>query len=196
MQDLLSQGKMPSLEGRHIEQLTKDWTDKWTDKAALMEQYNVDINEGKSRVTIDSGLPHLIAMDDDILSTGVVIYYLTEGTTKIGSGDHDIVLQGENIQQEHCVIQNKFGVVELQPSLGALCTVNGQEVKDTCRLSQGAIIVLGKAHRFRFNHPAEAAVLRQMRSVISKKFYHYHEVQYVTRETVSESSGSVETFEL
>ncbi|XP_073494958.1 stAR-related lipid transfer protein 9 [Phyllobates terribilis] len=147
-----------------IEQLTKDWTDKWTDKAAFMEQYNVDINEGKSRVTIDSGLPHLIAMDDDILSTGVVIYYLREGTTIIGSGDHDIVLQGENIRREHCVIQNKFGIVELQPSLGAQCTVNGQQVKDACRLSQGAIIVLGQSHRFRFNHPAEAAVLRQMRS--------------------------------
>ncbi|KAM4014586.1 stAR-related lipid transfer protein 9 [Anomaloglossus baeobatrachus] len=147
-----------------IEQLTKDWTDKWTDKAVLMEQYNVDISEGKSRVTIDSGLPHLIAMDDDILSTGVVIYYLREGTTNIGSGDHDIVLQGEHIHQEHCAIQNKSGVVELRPSPGALCTVNGQEVEDVCRLSQGAIIVLGKSHRFRFNHPAEAAVLRQMRS--------------------------------
>lgn len=147
-----------------IEQLTKDWTDKWTDKAALMEQYSVDINEGKARVTIDSGLPHLIAMDDDILSTGVVIYYLREGTTDIGSGDQDIVLQGENILQDHCKIENKFGEVELQPSLGGLCTVNGQEVKEVCRLSQGAIVVLGKCHRFRFNHPAEAAVLRQMRS--------------------------------
>ncbi|XP_069807137.1 stAR-related lipid transfer protein 9 isoform X2 [Dendropsophus ebraccatus] len=148
-----------------IEQLTKDWTDKWTDKAALMEQYNVDINEGKARVTIgDSGLPHLIAVDDDILSTGVVIYYLKEGTTNVGSGDHDIVLQGENIQQDHCVIQNKFGVVELRSSPGAPCSVNGQEVEDVCRLSQGAIIVLGKSHRFRFNHPAEAAVLRQIRS--------------------------------
>ncbi|XP_075138934.1 stAR-related lipid transfer protein 9 [Leptodactylus fuscus] len=147
-----------------IEQLTKDWSDKWTDKASLMEQYNVDIKEGKARVTIDSGLPHLIAMDDDILSTGVVIYYLREGTTIIGSGDHDIVLQGENIEQEHCIIENKSGVVELRPSLGAHCTANGQEVKDACRLSQGAVIVLGKSHRFRFNHPAEAAVLRQMRS--------------------------------
>ncbi|XP_056401809.1 stAR-related lipid transfer protein 9 isoform X2 [Hyla sarda] len=148
-----------------IEQLTKDWTDKWTDKATLMEQYNVDINEGKARVTIgDSGLPHLIAVDDDILSTGVVIYYLKEGTTNIGSGDHDIVLQSENIQRDHCVIENKFGVVELKPSLGALCSVNGQEVKDGCRLFQGAIVVLGKSHRFRFNHPAEAALLRQMRS--------------------------------
>ncbi|XP_018420379.1 PREDICTED: stAR-related lipid transfer protein 9 [Nanorana parkeri] len=147
-----------------IEQLTKDWTDKWTDKAALMEQYNVDIDHGKARVTIDSGLPHLIAMDDDILSTGVVIYHLKEGTTNIGKGDHDIVLQAECTEQDHCVIENNFGVVELRPVSGALCTVNGQEVTDVCRLSQGAVIVLGKSHRFRFNHPAEAAVLRQMRS--------------------------------
>ncbi|PIO37184.1 hypothetical protein AB205_0213890 [Aquarana catesbeiana] len=185
-----------------IEQLTKDWTDKWTDKAALMEQYNVDIDHGKARVTIDSGLPHLIAMDDDILSTGVVIYQLKprtrdaaiaglrtgdrcapgqrdwgafirlcclgipekEGTTNIGKGDHDIVLQGERIEQDHCIIENNFGVVELRPISGALCTVNGQEVTDVCRLCQGAVIVLGKSHKFRFNHPAEAAVLRQRRS--------------------------------
>ncbi|KAM5129346.1 stAR-related lipid transfer protein 9 [Mantella aurantiaca] len=147
-----------------IEQLTKDWTDKWTDKAVLMEQYNVDIDHGKARVTIDSGLPHLIAMDDDILSTGVIIYHLKEGTTNIGKGDHDIVLQGECIEQDHCIIENNFGIVELRPISGALCTVNGQEVTDACRLSQGAVIVLGKSHKFRFNHPAEAAVLRQMRS--------------------------------
>lgn len=32
----------------------------------------------------------------------------------------------------------------------------------------GALIVLGKSHKFRFNHPAEAAVLRLRRSVSSK----------------------------
>lgn len=37
--------------------------------------------------------------------------------------------------------------------------------------SLGAVIVLGKSHKFRFNHPAEAAVLRQRRSV-SFKLYH------------------------
>ncbi|XP_072284062.1 stAR-related lipid transfer protein 9 [Pyxicephalus adspersus] len=153
-----------------IEQLTKDWTDKWTDKAALMEQYNMDINHGKARVSIDSGLPHLIAVDDDILSTGVVIYHLKEGTTIIGKGDHDIVLQSESIERDHCVIENNFGVVELRPVPGAQCTVNGQEVTDVCRLSQGAVIVLGKSHRFRFNHPAEAAVLRQMRSESQASF--------------------------
>ncbi|XP_053330435.1 stAR-related lipid transfer protein 9 [Spea bombifrons] len=151
-----------------IEQLTKDWTDKWTDKKAIMEQCKVDINRGKAGVTIDFSLPHLIAMEDDILSTGVVIYHLREGTTKIGRNDsehdHDIVLLGEWMEKEHCVISNNSGVVELCPVPGAPCTVNGLEVTEACRLSQGAVIVLGKTHRFRFNHPAEAAILRQRRS--------------------------------
>lgn len=41
-----------------------------------MEEYSVDINKEKVGVTIDSNLPHLMAMDDDILSTGVVLYHL------------------------------------------------------------------------------------------------------------------------
>ncbi|XP_053553769.1 stAR-related lipid transfer protein 9 isoform X2 [Bombina bombina] len=151
-----------------IEQLTKDWTDKWTDKAAIMEQYNVDINKGKAGLTIDPSLPHLIAMDDDILSTAVVIYHLREGITNIGRSeseqDQDIVLQGEFIENRHCVISNHSGTVELRPFPGVHCTVNGQDVTEACRLSQGAVIVLGKTHRFRFNHPAEAAILRQKRS--------------------------------
>ncbi|KAJ6625436.1 hypothetical protein lerEdw1_014787, partial [Lerista edwardsae] len=59
-----------------IEQLTKDWTDKWINRKAIMEEYSVDINKKKAGVMIDSNLPHLMAMDDDILSTGVVLYHL------------------------------------------------------------------------------------------------------------------------
>ncbi|KAM6311793.1 stAR-related lipid transfer protein 9 [Aegotheles albertisi] len=152
-----------------IEQLTKDWTSKWTDRKAIMEEYSVDINKEKAGVTIDSSLPHLMAMDDDILSTGVVLYHLREGTTKIGRSDsdqdQDIVLQGRWIERDHCMIENNCGIVTLRPVQGALCTVNGCEVTGSCRLSQGALVVLGKSHKFRFNHPAEAAILRQRRSI-------------------------------
>ncbi|XP_069714266.1 stAR-related lipid transfer protein 9 [Phaenicophaeus curvirostris] len=152
-----------------IEQLTKDWTNKWTDRRAIMEEYSVDINKEKAGVTIDSSLPHLMAMDDDILSTGVVLYHLREGTTKIGRSDsdqdQDIVLQGRWIERDHCMIDNNCGIVTLRPVQGAHCTVNGCEVTGSCRLSQGALIVLGKSHKFRFNHPAEAAILRQRRSI-------------------------------
>uniref|UniRef100_A0A669PK71 StAR-related lipid transfer protein 9 n=1 Tax=Phasianus colchicus TaxID=9054 RepID=A0A669PK71_PHACC len=154
-----------------IEQLTKDWTSKWMDRKAIMEEYSVDINKEKAGVTIDSNLPHLMAMDDDILSTGVVLYHLREGTTKIGRSDsdqdQDIVLKGRWIEKDHCMIDNNCGIVTLRPLQGAYCTVNGCEVTESCRLSQGALVVLGKSHKFRFNHPAEAAVLRQRRSVSS-----------------------------
>ncbi|KFZ60970.1 StAR-related lipid transfer protein 9, partial [Antrostomus carolinensis] len=152
-----------------IEQLTKDWTSKWRDRKAIMEEYRVDINKEKAGVTIDSSLPHLMAMDDDILSTGVVLYHLREGTTKIGRSDsdqdQDIVLQGRWIERDHCMIDNNCGIVTLRPIQGAHCTVNGCEVTGSCRLSQGALVVLGKSHKFRFNHPAEAAILRQRRSI-------------------------------
>ncbi|XP_039392897.1 stAR-related lipid transfer protein 9 isoform X1 [Mauremys reevesii] len=152
-----------------IEQLTKDWSDKWTDRKVIMEEYSVDINKEKAGVTIDSNLPHLMAVNDDILSTGVVLYHLREGTTKIGRCDsdqeQDIVLQGQWIERNHCIIDNKCGLVTLRPVQGAYCTVNGQEVTGACRLSQGGLVVLGKAHKFRFNHPAEAAILRQRRLI-------------------------------
>ncbi|MGH0156914.1 UNVERIFIED_CONTAM: hypothetical protein FKN15_032947, partial [Acipenser sinensis] len=92
-----------------VEQLTKDWSDKWKEKQELMEEYRVDINREKAGVLIDSHLPHLIAVDGDVLSTGIVFYHL--------------------------------------------------------RVPAWAVIVLGRTHTFRFNHPAEAAVLRQRRRV-------------------------------
>ncbi|XP_061467261.1 stAR-related lipid transfer protein 9 isoform X5 [Rhineura floridana] len=152
-----------------IEQLTKDWTEKWINRKAIMEEYNVDINKKKAGVMIDSSLPHLMAMDYDILSTGVMLYHLREGTTKIGRSDsnqeQDIVLQGQWIERDHCVVDNQHGIVTLRPLQGAHCIVNGHEVTDSVRLSQGALVILGKVHKFRFNHPAEAAILRQRRSI-------------------------------
>ncbi|XP_036592586.1 stAR-related lipid transfer protein 9 [Trichosurus vulpecula] len=149
------------------DQLSKDWAQKWEDWKALMDQCNVDINKKRAGVTIDSNLPHLMVLDDDVLSTGVVLYHLREGTTKIGRIDsdqeQDIVLQGQWIERDHCTITSACGVVTLQPALGARCIVNGQEVTDSCRLTQGAIIILGETQKFRFIHPAEAAALRQRR---------------------------------
>ncbi|XP_039088776.1 stAR-related lipid transfer protein 9 [Hyaena hyaena] len=152
-----------------IDQLTKDWTQKWNEWKALVEHYRVDINRRRAGVVIDSSLPHLMALEDDVLSTGVVLYHLKEGTTKIGRIDsdqeQDIVLQGQWIERDHCTITSACGVVILRPAQGARCTVNGREVTASCRLTQGAVITLGKAQKFRFNHPAEAAVLRQRRQV-------------------------------
>ncbi|XP_010623096.1 stAR-related lipid transfer protein 9 isoform X4 [Fukomys damarensis] len=152
-----------------MDKLTNDWTQKWHDWQALMEHYSVDVGRRRAGVVIDSSLPHLMALEEDVLSTGVVLYHLKEGTTKIGRIDsdqeQDIVLQGQWIERDHCTITSACGVVILRPAQGARCTVNGRKVTASCRLTQGALITLGKAQKFRFSHPAEAAVLRQQRQV-------------------------------
>ncbi|XP_067223991.1 stAR-related lipid transfer protein 9 isoform X1 [Chanodichthys erythropterus] len=147
-----------------VEQLTKDWSDSWHDKRALLERYSVDINQDRAGVLIRSLLPHLIALEPDVLSTGVTIYHLREGVTKIGP-------QGNNLEEPHivlpegssCEIENKSGVVTLKPVSGNICMVSDREITEPCRLAQGAVITLGGLHKFRFNHPAEAAVLRERR---------------------------------
>ncbi|XP_040602050.1 stAR-related lipid transfer protein 9 isoform X3 [Mesocricetus auratus] len=167
LHDELDKKKLILQNALQIDQLTQDWTRKWNDWWTLTEHYGVDINRRRAGVVIDSSLPHLMALEDDVLSTSVVIYHLKEGTTKIGRIDsdqeQDIVLQGQWIERDHCTITSTCGVVILRPTQGARCAVNGREVTASCRLTQGAVIILGKAQKFRFNHPAEAALLRHHR---------------------------------
>lgn len=48
-----------------------------------------------------------------------------------------VVLQGQWIERDHCVIDNQHGIVTLRPLQGAQCIVNGHKVTDSFRLSQG-----------------------------------------------------------
>ncbi|XP_049917577.1 stAR-related lipid transfer protein 9 isoform X2 [Epinephelus moara] len=146
-----------------VEQLTKDWSESWRDKKELLEQYSVDINRDQAGFLINSLQPHLVTLDGDVLSTGVVFYHLRQGVTRIGPQeefeDPHIVLQGS----ASCEIENHGGVVTLRPLPGCVCLLNDREVTEPCRLAQGTVITLGGVHKFRFNHPAEAAVLRERR---------------------------------
>ncbi|XP_044023111.1 stAR-related lipid transfer protein 9 isoform X2 [Siniperca chuatsi] len=146
-----------------VEQLTKDWSESWRDKKELLEQYSVDINRDRAGFLINSVQPHLVTLDRDVLSTGVIFYHLREGVTRIGPQEQfeepQIVLQGS----ASCEIENRRGMVTLRPLPGCVCLLNDREVTEPCRLAQGTVITLGGVHKFRFNHPAEAAVLRERR---------------------------------
>ncbi|XP_077395363.1 uncharacterized protein stard9 [Festucalex cinctus] len=154
-----------------VEQLTKDWSESWRDKRDLLEQYSVDINRDRAGFLIKSLQPHLVALDGDVLSTGVVFYHLMEGVTRLGPqdqfGEPQIVLPGG----AGCEIQNDGGVVTLMPLPGCTCLLNNREITEPSRLAQGTVITLGGLHKFRFNHPAEAAVLRERRRRASEGTY-------------------------
>ncbi|KAK9707878.1 Kinesin motor domain [Popillia japonica] len=145
--DMLAQ--LHEKEAREKE-LTEEWAGKWREaQAILREQRALGLRKAGPGVVLDSDRPHLVAIDDDPLSTGVTLYHLKEGVTTIGTEEsdekQDIILRGSGMEPKHCTITFENGIAFLNPSPGA----------------QGCIIFLGRAHVFRFNDPAEAAELRK-----------------------------------
>lgn len=145
--------------------LTREWASKWRETHNILQEETVALRKEGSGVVLDCQLPHLIGIEEDQLGSGIILYYIKEGQTTIGSnealcGQH-ILLHGPGLLGEHCVLKNQNGVVTLIPQDGALCLLNGSVVTAPCQLTQGSIIQLGKGAMYRFNHPAEAALLRK-----------------------------------
>nr|XP_019942883.1 PREDICTED: uncharacterized protein LOC109629565 isoform X2 [Paralichthys olivaceus] len=145
--------------------LTKEWTSKWNETHSILQAEAVALRKQGSGLVLDCQQPHLIGIEKDLLSTGIILYYLKEGITLIGSDkascSQDIVLHGPGLLSEHCVLENRAGSVTLIPQDGALCSVNGSVVTGPRQLTQGSIIQLGSGTILRFNHPTEAAQLRE-----------------------------------
>ncbi|CAG5136304.1 unnamed protein product, partial [Candidula unifasciata] len=112
--------------------------------------------------------PHLVNLNEDPLMSECLLYYIKEGTTRVGLHDaqkaNDVQLSGFNILEEHCQFENKDGTVTLIPYEGALCYVNGRQITEPVVLKTGARVILGKHHVFRFNHPQQARASRAIMS--------------------------------
>jgi len=149
-----------------VEELTKNWTSKWRETQKIIEERALGFRYEGAGIKMESELPHLVCIDDDVLSTGVTLYHLKDGMTYIGREDAnfnpDIVLSGPGIEAEHCIMESIEGTVILHP-IAAMCQVNGLPVGKSQRISQGDVILLGKTNMLRFNHPQEAAKLRKKR---------------------------------
>uniref|UniRef100_A0A3Q3IX78 Kinesin-like protein KIF16B n=1 Tax=Monopterus albus TaxID=43700 RepID=A0A3Q3IX78_MONAL len=158
--------KLHQNEARVLE-LTKEWTNKWNETQNILKEETLALRKEGIGVVLDSELPHLIGIDDDLLSTGIILYHLKEGRTYVGREDastvQDIVLHGLGLESEHCMFENQNGTVTLVPLGGAQCSINGVQVTEPSQLNQGAVILLGRTNMFRFNHPKEAAKLREKR---------------------------------
>ncbi|KAI4796912.1 hypothetical protein KUCAC02_026669 [Chaenocephalus aceratus] len=158
--------KLHQNEARVLE-LTKEWTNKWNETQNILKEETLALRKEGIGVVLDSELPHLIGIDDDLLSTGIILYHLKEGRTYVGredaSTEQDIILHGLDLESEHCRFENQNGKVTLVPLGRAQCSVNGVQVTERSQLNQGAVILLGRTNMFRFNHPKEAAKLREKR---------------------------------
>lgn len=109
--------------------------------------------------------PHLVNLNEDPFMSECLIYYIKDGTTRIGSAEanlpQDVQLSGAHIKSEHCIFENKDGKVTLIPHNGALCYVNGREITEPIVLKTGSRVILGKNHVFRFTQPDAAREMRE-----------------------------------
>jgi len=156
------------------QQLTAEWNEKWREAAKILKEHNaLGLKRTGLGVVLDSDKPHLIGLDEDILSTGITLYQLKEGDTIIGNEEAEqmphILLKGPSILPLHCTIRLEEGVATLHPAQGSLCLVNAAPVDAPVRLSQGCVIVLGKTNMFRYNDPLEAADMRKSMTEKSRK---------------------------
>lgn len=75
----------------------------------------------------------------------------------------DICLTGPGVEPLHCVLEASSStcgsVVTLHPAVG-MTTVDGLPVVAPFRLQQGSVLCLGLSTHLRFNHPAEARMMK------------------------------------
>ncbi|CAF2419386.1 unnamed protein product [Rotaria sp. Silwood2] len=107
--------------------------------------------------------PHLVNLNEDPLMSECLMYFIKDGTTRVGRPDapvhQDIVLSGSHIEPEHCIITNSQNIVHLKPcSETTMCYVNGKKVDfgTAVDLTSGSRVIFGKSHVFRFLNPEQA----------------------------------------
>uniref|UniRef100_A0A672IYF8 plus-end-directed kinesin ATPase n=1 Tax=Salarias fasciatus TaxID=181472 RepID=A0A672IYF8_SALFA len=162
-----------------IAELNETWEEKLRrteairmEREALLAEMGVAMREDGGTVGVFSPkkTPHLVNLNEDPLMSECLLYYIKDGTTKVGRENaktrQDIVLSGHFIKDEHCTFSSTTGpqgegCVVLEPCEGAETYVNGKRVTSPIILRSGNRIIMGKSHVFRFNDPEQARLERE-----------------------------------
>jgi hypothetical protein len=117
-----------------------------------------------SGFTVQLDLPYLVLLNEDPLSSDIKIYNIKEGDTIVGNDENrcEIVVNDSNLYESHCLLKNYDGIVTLSQIEDSVCILNNIQINKPTKLSQGDLIILGSSV-FRFNHPQEAAKLREIK---------------------------------
>ncbi|KAM9318178.1 pleckstrin homology-like domain family B member 1 isoform 2-T2 [Pholidichthys leucotaenia] len=127
----------------------------------VLQSTPLDLIETGKGLKFQAERPHLVSLGSGRLSIAITLLPLPEGRTTLGHGPMDINIQGPGVVAQHCYIENRSGIITLHPC-GNLCTVDGVQIKQPTRLSQGCMLCFGQSAFFRFNHPEEAFRMKSM----------------------------------
>ncbi|XP_069391110.1 pleckstrin homology-like domain family B member 1 isoform X32 [Paralichthys olivaceus] len=159
-QDLhVSQGAVDSSED--MDRLNRNMPECGRQTHQVLQSTPLDLIETGKGLKFQAERPHLVSLGSGRLSTAITLLPLPEGRTTLGRGPMDINIQGPGVADQHCYIENRSGLIMLHPC-GNLCAIDGLQVKQPVRLSQGCMLCFGQSNFFRFNHPEEAFRMKSM----------------------------------
>ncbi|KAJ0170580.1 hypothetical protein K1T71_013951 [Dendrolimus kikuchii] len=122
----------------------------------------VDVREHGNALRVATNTPHLVSLGTGRLSTAVTLHPIKQGRVTIGSDPTcDIYVLGTGVASVHCRVENSHGVVTLYPISGSTL-LDGLPVDKPTRLSQGSMLTIGRSNYLRFNHPAEAKLMKSV----------------------------------
>ncbi|XP_077445836.1 kinesin-like protein KIF13B isoform X2 [Stigmatopora argus] len=162
--------KAPELKERleESEKLIHEMTVTWEDKLRKTEEVaqerqkqleSLGISLQSSGIKVGDDKSFLVNLNADPALNELLVYYLKEVHTQVGSADsQDIQLCGMGIQAEHCVIDiGADGAVIITPYPNARTCVNGSPASCALQLHHGDRILWGNNHFFRINLPKRRA---------------------------------------
>ncbi|XP_028275770.1 pleckstrin homology-like domain family B member 1 isoform X11 [Parambassis ranga] len=155
----VSQGALDS--SVDMDRLNKNMPECGRQTHQVLQSTPLDLIETGKGLKFQAERPHLVSLGSGRLSTAITLLPLPEGRTTLGHGPMDISIQGPGVASQHCYIANRSGVITLHPC-GNLCAIDGLQVKQPTRLSQGCMLCFGQSTFFRFNHPEEALKMKSM----------------------------------
>lgn len=157
-----------------IAELNETWEEKLkrteqirVQREAVFAEMGVAVKEDGITVGVFSPKksPHLVNLNEDPTLSECLLYYIKDGLTRLGTSEanvpQDIQLSGSHILKEHCVFENKDGVVTLVPHKDAVVYLNGRKLVEPEVLQTGSRVILGRNHVFRFTHPEQAREKRE-----------------------------------
>lgn len=157
-----------------IKELNETWEQKLKrteeirqEREAVFAEMGVAVKEDGGTVGVFSPkkTPHLVNLNEDPTLSECLLYYIKDGLTRLGTAEanlpQDIQLNGQHILKEHCIFENRNGVVTLIPAKDATVYCNGRKVTEPEILMTGSRVILGKNHVFRFTHPEQAREKRE-----------------------------------
>ncbi|XP_056132828.1 kinesin-like protein KIF14 [Lampris incognitus] len=158
-QEIVALKSKLSWQEREMAEAHRAWKEKLELAEIRKREETRELQRAGVAFKVDNRLPNLVNLNEDPQLSEMLLYMIKEGQTRVGNlkseSAHDIQLTGALIADQHCVISNINGTVDITPMESAKTFVNGHLISESTVLHHGDRVILGGDHYFRFNHPAE-----------------------------------------